>query len=549
MPDPDQFPGIDAGTQALLIERLLALTPEEYNSIKFQARAAVARENNNPEGFGHFFWCINGKELPPYARKIWIPAIYEAKADNTGLLLEAFRGSIKSTVGSTFDLFLIGHVPHGSGLIVGANDDSANKISALEAAIIEYLPGWKAVFQNVVPDKERGWGAQGYFVKDKSIPYDKWVEKTVQDHGRDPSFVAAGVTSSDIPGMHPSLFLHIDDIHDEKNTSSARELENVKASVRKNILPTMSRPGPRPFYHVDFTPWVKEDAYQIMVETGVFRHIQTPLFEQVAEGTDGAVLYDGMCVKFADWPEHVNAAFADFWRKLLNDRATFFLMMLLDREGALKEKIFKFHVYRNENINFGWPMVSGVDYASVIMQEVGRADARSHFALAYTLKTPEGNAVVADGVVEQCSQLQAEEYVMSAQRLYVGWLNCVIETDGKGMDFYQLMARHPGMNLIPTKSGGKHKADRLYKTMSAWFEMGKVRVSDADTKFLRIFRSFLDKFPNLDKHAPEWDAADAVYCSLIGMPDILQMPVFESIIPGQVLKVQQNPWASAGRNW
>jgi hypothetical protein len=58
--------------------------------------------------------------------------------------------------------------------------------------------------------------------------------------------------------------------------------------------------------------------------------------------------------------------------------------------------------------------------------------------------------------------------------------------------------------------------------MSAWFESGKVRVSDADTKFLRIFRSFLEKYPRIGKHEPEWDAADSVYYALLGMPDVLQ---------------------------
>lgn len=532
--------------KAQLAEMLRSMPLEQLLSDDFKARAALARENFNPLGYGHFFYCINGHELPPYAENEWIPAIFAAKDDNTGLLLEAFRGSTKSTVGSTLDAFLLGHVPHGSGLIVGSNDDSANKISALIAAIIEYLPGWKAVFPNVTLDKDRGWGAKGYFIKDNSIPYDKWVEKCVHDHGRDASFMAAGVESSDIPGMHPSLFLHIDDIHDEKNTSSPRELAAVKAAVRKNILPTMSRPGPRPFYHVDFTPWVKDDAYQIMVDTGVFRHIQTPLYREVEAGTDGAMIYEEKYVLFADWPGHVNTEFADFWKKLLNDRATFHLMMLLDREGALKEKIFKYYPYRNA-INPDWPLVAGVDYASVYQPTQGNPGGRSHFALCRAFKTPEGIVAIGDGVLVQCSQLEAEQYTLDTQVKYTGFQNVVVEMDGKGSDFFQLISRHPQMHAVPKWTGGKSKPERLYKGMSAWFEMGKVRVSEDETVFLNCLRSFLDKFPNLDRHAPEWDVADSVYYALLGMPDVLQVPDIGNELPDRNPIQVKNPWAAAGR--
>lgn len=543
----EQVEKIPPETLEIIKKQLSALSTEELQSTRFQARAAIARENNNPYGFGHFFWCINGHELAPYAEKVWVPEIYAAKAENTGVLNEAFRGSTKSTVGYTLDLFLLGHNPHKSGLIVGANDDAANKISSLVAAVIEFLPGWKATFPHVVPDKDRGWGAKGYQIKDTRIPYDKWVEKTVQDHGRDNSFVGAGVESSDIPGMHPSLFLHIDDIHDEKNTSSPRELAAVKAAVRKNILPTMSRPGPRPFYHVEFTPWVKDDAYQIMVDTNIFRHIKTPLYTEVAMDEPGAVLYQEKYVKFADWPGHVNAEFADFWRSLLNDRSTFFLMMLLDREGAIRERIFKWYPYKSELVNFGWPLVAGADYASVYQPTRGNPGDRSHFALCYALKTPEGNVVIGDGVVEQCTQLQAENYVMSAQSLYQGWLNVVVEMDGKGSDFFQLMARHPGMNAIPKWTGGKKKPDRLWKGMSGWFELGKVRISDADTKFLNLARAFLNNYPNISQHAPEWDVADSIYYALLGMPDVLQVPSIGNELPGTQKKPIHNPWAAAGR--
>ncbi len=463
-------------------------------------------------------------------------------------MIEGFRGSTKSTDGLILDAFLLGHTPHGSGLIVGATDDAAGGMSALLATIIEFSPSWKATFPTVVPDKERGWGMKGYWIKDSSIPYDKWQEKCFQDHGRDPSFVGHGIESSDIVGMHPSLFEHVDDIHNEKNTSSPREMQSVLNCTQNNLMPTMSRPAGRPFIHWRYTPWKNGDTYQIVEGMGVLKHIKTPVYVEVGKDDDGAVLYDSKWVKFA-WPKNFGPEWFDTQKKLVNnDRVAIALMFMLDREAAISERIFKYYPYRNEMINFSWPMVTGADYASVHMPTSGRAGMRSHFALGYGLKTPEGGVVIADGVVEQCTQLEAEQYGLDAQRKYLGFLNMVVEIDGKGEDYYQLMARHPEMHLIPSRTGGKHKADRLWRLMSGWFEIGKVRVSDANTKYLNLLRSFLDKFPNLDIHAPEWDVADSVYLILIGMPDVLQMPIagteMQSITP---VIPQKNPWAAAGR--
>ena len=397
---------LDETALLALIEQVKRAIPDsELEAAAFEARAALAREKDDAEGFGHFFWCITGHELAPYAREYWVREIYAAHEDNTGVLLEAFRGSTKSTIGMCFDLFRIGHNPKGSVLIIGANDSAAGKISSFLATVIEHLPGWKKCFPRIVPDKVRGWGAEGYFVKDTNVDYSEWIQLTTQDHGRDPSFVAFGVTSSNVPGMHPSNVLHVDDIHDEKNTASISEMNNVKESVKKNILPTMSRPGARPFMQFEYTPWAKDDAYQMMEETGFFHHIRTPLYVDDDEGVD----YDGKRVRFADWPGVVGPKFADDWRKILNDRSTFFLMMLLDKKGAVEERIFKWYPYRHENVNMGWPMVGGADYASVYNPTAGDPGGRSHFALCYAVKTPEGGVAVADGIIEQCTQRDAEE--------------------------------------------------------------------------------------------------------------------------------------------
>src|SRR5690606_16370596 len=81
-------------------------------------------------------------------------------------------------------------------------------------------------------------------------------------------------------------------------------------------------------------------------------------------------------------------------------------MYLLDLTAGAN-RVYQFQTYPADLINHGWPMVGGVDYASVA-DPTKRSPEQSHFALAYVAKTPENTAVVVDGALEQCSQAEAE---------------------------------------------------------------------------------------------------------------------------------------------
>jgi hypothetical protein len=211
-------------------------------------------------GFKNFYWCIWRMELQPYAEKEWVPSF----ATDEWTILECFRGSGKSTdLTVTFMLYCLAKESHSSILIIQANDDTANRSSSLIATIIEFFDGWKLCFPNIIPDPARGWGAKGYFVKDTSYEYGKWLEMCARDHTKDPSFVGSGLGSSDIRGMHPRRIL-FDDIHDINNSAFPRERKKIVDIVKTNILPVLMKPvtnGKKPWVGVACTPWSDDDAY------------------------------------------------------------------------------------------------------------------------------------------------------------------------------------------------------------------------------------------------------------------------------------------------
>jgi hypothetical protein len=94
------------------------------------------------------------------------------------------------------------------------------------------------------------------------------------------------------------------------------------------------------------------------------------------------------------------------------------------------------------------------------------------------------------------------------------------------------------------KTGGKGKAERLVRQMGPWLRSGRVRISDAETKFLTHLRHFLNVYPNVSEHDPGYDAADAVYWALRGMPDVLVMPAEEEELPDffRPTVTYENPW-------
>jgi hypothetical protein len=345
-----------------------------------------------------------------------------------------------------------------------------------------------------------------------------------------------GYKSREIIGKHPDGLLIIDDIHDENNTTSTRELETVRKILTGTIFPTMTNKTWCVFVG---TPWVESDVLHYVASNDEFVHLKTPAFEYTEDGPDQ---FEGQNVRFA-WPARFGAKQL-MTAKRLSGTVQFARMYQLDLSAA-GNQVFKYVLFPNESIKGNWPMVGGVDYAGTMNWGRNAEGKGDFFALAYVAKLPGGGAVVTDGVIARCTQAEAEAYVIRAQMIFPLWKSAVVEADGKGEDFIQVVRRNPGIHLLPMKTGGRSKSSRLEIELSPWLENGTVRISDAETPFLVELRRELDSYPLNERD----DALDAVYWALRGMPDVLVMAPDRGELPGTEGKLKQaNPFLAFGRS-
>jgi len=353
---------------------------------------------------------------------------------------------------------------------------------------------------------------------------------------KDPTLVGVGYKSRQIIGKHPDGVLIVDDIHDENNTSSARELENVRRILTGTIFPTMT---PRTWRIFIGTPWVEEDVLHYTAGTGVFAHVKTPVYRADANGID----FDGQSIRLT-WGEKFDIKIIESAKKL-SGHLEFARMFLLDLIAA-QNRVFKYMLYPNSEIKSDWPIVGGVDYASHRDAYKNKEAKGDYFAMAYTAKLPGGGCVVIDGVLDNCTQAQGEIYVNRAQAVFPRWLHSVVESVGKGDDFTQTIMRNPKLRIIPMHSGTRSKANRLEKELGPWLENGTIRISDAETPFLIELRRELNNYPFHSKD----DAMDAVYYSTVkGMPDVLSIPSEPEKLDryGMKKKKKSNPFLSLGK--
>jgi hypothetical protein len=564
------------------------LSPVE---LEFTLRGELARKSFDIDGYAHFHWCVFNKELVRHSRRM-VERMFKAwnKPDDAGLrgvLNKASRGFTKSVEGTGFIAFAIGHFPHLSHVMIAARDRDSKRLSEFISDLIATNIGWKACFPYVVPDKERGWSLDGGQVKDTRVPYEQWVKTTMDDHMRDPSFIAVTVNGG-ARGLHPTGVLMMDDVHDEENSSSKAEKEQVKAKVKDDILPTMSRAGRKPMLLSNYTPLSMDDAnIEILEGSGIFDLVVTPAFVDVSDvkcpncgvelhvltGRPDNVVYPYICEcnkllrKYAvyedllvelTWWEQFTPEVLTGWRKILG-RRNFARAFLLDLQRG-KTVGLPYYAYTFENdTSLNWPMKGGCDPTQFVREAHKDASERSHFALAYVGQDPKGGLVVVGGLLAQCSQLEAENYILAAQDKFKGWQHTLVEEAGTGRMFIDVCGRNPALAgkvigsdlyFLDRKGRVKSKEDRFEKDAAKWFENMTVRVNSADTEFLNAVRYGLDHFFELDKHNKAKDALDAVYHALKGFPEALRFEAFteESISREPETVARINPLA-IGQHW
>ena len=467
---------------------------------------ALARKFE-PIGFATFFSLITGLMLPEHHMRV-IAEIFTVYGYDqwVGLVIEMFRGSAKTTVeNNAFGAWLVGHFPDKTGLIVQANDEIAGNNSAQIASYIDTNDGWKIAFPHVVPDKDAGWGKQGYFVKkthtdsslSEEMTYTQWNK--LRAATKDPSFVGLGYNSSAIIGKRP-YWLIIDDINDEKNTRSERRLMEVKDILRGTIFPAANQAKIR---IVIGTPWNESDAIHYCLSTGLYKHMKVPVY------------MDGK----PTWPDIFNERRIEI-EKIQAGEIEFARMYLLDlskTKGLVLNINWLEPYFPNEEIKPSWPAIMFIDYTSTKDPTKEKSD---YFALAVAQLIPGGRKmVISDGVYQRLTHLDAQKLAVSKVLEYPTLLVLGVEAIFTGNEYGQMLEQNQELidnNIIPKLCRGgpwqKRKGDRFEKILADAFQKGTIVLSDAETPFLQAFkREWLNWQGNALADQGHDDALDAVF--------------------------------------
>jgi hypothetical protein len=503
------------------VKKYAELPTDQKEAYKIVARATLAKDLEVcEEGFSNWYWCGTRHELPPYAREKWVPKLVEAWKNKTGVLLEGFRGATKSTIIFWWVLYILGKRPVGNTVLVRINDAAASETGNAMAEIIEKTVAWKLCFPNIVPDKERKWSAEGWFVKDTSIAYPLWIQQTTADHLGEPSLLTAGITSGIHIGKHPSNGWYFDDFHDEQNTRSRKEMENIVSTLEKNIIPTWSRPGGHPTLAGACTLWDEKDGYHSILKTGLFEHVRTPIFtiDPTSDLIYPGLSHNGEHIRLA-WPEEYPL------EKILaieKQNPVWFPVMYLCDLTALKGNVLKgdwLHTYPAEQIGADWPVYFGVDFASSDDQlKEGKHD---YFALAIGKAIPGGGVVLVDGIRGKWPAAESMARLVSFRAKYPALDLVGVEKWGSGKTFKDMLIYNTDLPVIqcpyegsPTKSKGqRYQAEGGLAPM---FVDGRMWVTsqpppDQGGEFIQAFK---DEWVGWDGNASitgHDDSLDAVY--------------------------------------
>ena len=483
-----------------------------------------ASKFDNEGGFAAFFELMEETNLHSEGEK-WVDNIYQAKREGRGLLQKCHRESGKTTVFSKWFLaFQIGHHPEKVHGVCRINDIKAEATTEAIANVIENDPVWKSVFPHIVPDKEKGWGASGYEVRDTTKSNEEWARIIAKRPVCQGTFVGRGWKSGSWIGDRFNGTFIVDDIHDEKNTASDRELAAVKTFHSKNLDYCIMDEALEIW---NFTPWLPNDLYADLEATGEYIVSETPVMKPAEPEAEGASYWPPTPLH-RDYPEagiipHSGKWWYLYWPEWWNfDRMTkkyrktgmkdFALQMLLDLEAVkgINLKNEWLHKYPASDIGGSWPVYMGVDYASTA-DKLKNKD-RDYYALAIERAIPGGGTVLIDGYKGHLSKGEALQKTQSYAAMYPTLQLIGVENIGKGEEFYNdlvLLDDIYGkpLPLIEISHGRKSKGERFENWLGPRFQTARVWVTDTPTPFIRDFEDEWLSWPSGDHD----DCLDAVY--------------------------------------
>ena len=521
----DLLPLVGKDDAAVLRE--LQKHPEWVAQLAEVKRILDAGREVSVEGFKIFYRAIYDRELPKVDEAVAEEFVY-AFHNKTGVMFESWRGHGKSTFLTAWCPYVMGVRPVGSTSLVRINDGKAKEAGKAIATLIETNPGWKKLFSHIVPDARAGWSVEnGFNVMDLRITgepdtpgfekkYARWRQMCLADHGSEQSLLCAGVESGSIIGIHPSNGAWFDDLHDESNTRSQAEMKKVTDIVEKNIVPTWFSVAGSPTIGVFCTPWSENppDAYQVMLKTGLFKHIKLPIFTRDDEGE----LFEPMGIKIKlTWPEAFPMEKVE--KMWYASPAHFGQMCLCDLESlkGLRLKREWLHEFPFEKIDPTWPVYFGIDFAST-SDKLGKRDS-DYFCCAIGRALPTGGMVLVGGFR---GRLPIQESLLKVQSLasdYSGYLVVIgVEKFNAGRDFAELLkplvysSNLPVLTFPFEKQGPlKSKGQKFENELAPMFAGSRMWISDIKDDFIRAFEDewiSWDGTKSLTRHD---DALDAVY--------------------------------------
>lgn len=483
------------------------LTPEKIDAALLQQRAQLAtaylKRGDLAKAFEHFHFCITGMEISPYVRHIWLPEFIWAYENNRAVMLECHRSAGKSYFMPIWVLFLTWIRPVGSTQFVRISDGVATETDKSFVTIIEKNPGWKMIAPNIVPDP-KGWSSDGRNLWDNTVDYGEWTRLTYADHGTEPSLLCAGITSGSIIGKHPSNGQWFDDLHDEVNTRSAKEMQQIVDVIEKNLSFTWIRPGKKkPTLGCACTFWSEKDGYHAMLRTGLFKHVTTPIF--VYED-DQNIKVNGEKIPvtwLGDTPTELDL-FGKRIRSLWHDGypasdirdfqeryPVYFPMMFLCDLDAAKGRVLKrewLAEFPAEKIGANWPTYIGIDFAST--EDRIRNKDTDFFALSIWRAVPGGGAVLVGGFRDRLGSQEAIDKTRAIANMQNNLAIVGVEKWGKGEVFLNQLLFSSNLPIIPYPLQGapvRSKGQRFQSGLAPLFTTGRAWISDVHDDFIDSF--------------------------------------------------------------
>ena len=441
------------------------------------------------DGFESHYAVVLRKKMPAHVREWLVEFFREYDAGWRRFLVKACRGATKSTVFTILmSTYALAKNPTEGVLIVQEGDAAGVKTAKAVAGIIKDNQGFKLAYPHIVPDEDKAWGAEGYEIKDTSVPYEIFRQKVLEERPKDPSFIGLGWGSSKIVGMHPA-WLFVDDIHDPENTRSELDMEAVKTTLKSNILQTLNRPPGMKEANVivSYTPWDKSDAYAFLESTGLYYQITSPIIVPPRE--KDAFEYKGKQVSLL-WRGIKDPA------KYLDDKerefgpigfATQCLLDLTAAEGK-NLKIEWLHKYEVAKLDPSWPVYFGVDYASTI--DKIRDKDRDFYTIAFFRIVPGMGAVMYDGFRDKVSRVEAKDKLISFAEIHKPIL-IGVDKLGKGEEFFvDLLTSGLPVSPVP-RQGGKMlpKGEKFEDVLAKLFFNSQLWIGDIETPFLKVFKN------------------------------------------------------------